>query len=281
MDNKNSGIILRRLAGYFFDQASTYWYIAIVLEILAGVIGVIFSVFIFTNIPSNIFSFISIALLVISYILKLLYDKSYDLAETMRRQSVLSEGLVWPIDQIQFDLWCQEGGIKAVKKAKAVQGEDDYYSSKLGSGAERLIEMTSESLFYTKFLYKKINKILIIILIPFMLVTFYFVAFLSVNYPIIGMTITKFLFGLIPLIISIDIIGWILRISRTNNELSTIEYSLTQLKKKHPIDLQNVLREVMEYNCQTVKGIPIPNFCFRRYHSEITQLWKFHEGNNE
>lgn len=83
------------------------------------------------------------------------------------------------------------------------------------------------------------------------------------------------------MVISIDLLGWIIRLGRITKEFEQIEYSLLNLNQSSGSNLPEVFREIMEYNCQLVKGIPIPKFIFKKYHSEISRLWEIRESNHQ
>ena len=101
-------------------------------------------------ITNAIFAGIAAALLVVGYYLRFSFESCYDVAETMRRQSVLSEGLGWPIARSQFNEWRQRAGGKLIKVAAANPRPSDYYATGEITGPKRLAEMTFESLFWTK-----------------------------------------------------------------------------------------------------------------------------------
>lgn len=128
------------------------------MELAAGLAAVIVSI----NNPSltagTIWAIVVVVVLSFGYYFRYSFEQMYDVAETMRRQSVLSEGLNWPISKSQFNEWRSKAGEKILGKFSLQSRPDNYYETKQSFGARRLAEMTFESTFWTKNLYKKMKK---------------------------------------------------------------------------------------------------------------------------
>ena len=97
---------LNQLSRLLFDTAARKWYIAFLLELIAGFASVTFSLIqIMPDTLKLCSAAATAALLVFAYILRQRFELQYDMAETMRRQSVLTEGLGYPIKSAMFSEW--------------------------------------------------------------------------------------------------------------------------------------------------------------------------------
>jgi hypothetical protein len=86
-----------------------------------------------------------LALFAWAYYLRLRFHNQYDLAETMRRQSVLTEALAWPIERVQATEWRRRAGRRILERFKLKPREADYYTTTQATGPARLVAMTLES----------------------------------------------------------------------------------------------------------------------------------------
>ena len=57
------------------------------------------------------------------------------------------------------------------------------------------------------------------------------------------------------------------------NFMKAIEDDLETLENSENLSKEHVLRLVAEYNCQIVRGFPIPGWFFRSQHDYIASLW--------
>ena len=155
---KKQGEELRVLAGYLFDRAVTYWYSAMITETVAGLLVVLVT-FLHLSEKGNVFAaIIGFFVLGLSYILKLKFEETYGNAETMRRQSLLSESLGWLISETQFSEWRLLACEKLLNKLEARTTDHKYYQTDVILGAKRMLEMTAESAFWTRHLYYYLRK---------------------------------------------------------------------------------------------------------------------------
>jgi hypothetical protein len=93
MDSRLRGEELSQLARFLFDDCADKWYAAFGLEVFAGILALILDLL---NLPSLWAlggALLGLALLILAYYLRLLFEDQYHSAETMRRQSVLTEAL--------------------------------------------------------------------------------------------------------------------------------------------------------------------------------------------
>jgi hypothetical protein len=267
---------LNQLSRLLFNKAAHFWYQGLLFEIIAGFLGIILSFFELTDDLKLLFGILGFALLFIAYVRKLQFDNVYDHAETMRRQSVLSEALGWPISKTQFSKWKQKAGKKVLEKFRVTKRDDNYYETKLSLGPERLLEMTIESAFWGRHLYGKLKQYVWIIFA--FIGALCLIAISIVPFNIIpknaGLQIVYSIYLLLPLILSINLFGWAIGLTDLENSLGQIEEDLENLKTSENINTEQVMRLVSEYNCKVVKGFPILNKMFKWWHDEIEQAWK-------
>lgn len=278
MEAKKQGEELNKISTILFSRAKTAWYCAIIFEIIAGLLAAI-SIILVKDINHNIVvAIVGFVFLLISYISKLLFENWHDIAETMRRQSVLTEALDWPISNEQFRDWKLRAGQKYVQIAQANNRDENYYETKELVGPKRLLEMTLESVFYTRALYSKV-KFWIWLMFFFSIMIFLLIVSLSsigsaLNS--IHQKIVFFSFLLLPLVLSIDMFGLALRIEKVNISLKDIEKDLERLQESSEIKIEYVMRIVSEYNCHISKGFPVPDWLFNLWHNEIKKCWDEH-----
>ena len=276
MDSQQKGASLNQLARFMFDAAARKWYWALLLEIIASAISVGLSM---TQLPGEfviVGAIVSIALLVWAYIYRLLFDFQYDTAEAMRRQSVLTEALGWPVNTIQISRWMQVAGEGIRAKLNQYPRDDNYYATSEKMGARRLLDMTAESAFYTRHLYLHMKSwawkgFITICLVFALALTIAAAKAIPDN---MAVAISRVILGLIPVVLGVNLLGWAMRLNRLAEEVCQIEEKLEELSQQKSPELARVLGFVAEYNCQVVQGIPIPNILFRRWQDEIADLWE-------
>ena len=93
MDNQQQGAELNQLSRILFDKAGWLWQISIVAELTAGVISVVISLLQPALETSTAWAIVVVGILVVAFYSRCRFGAIYDIAETMRRQSVLSEGI--------------------------------------------------------------------------------------------------------------------------------------------------------------------------------------------
>ncbi len=275
MDNKQQGAELNQLSRILFNKAAWHWQWYLITQVCAGFIGIASSLAQPSLEASIVTAVITVIVLFVSFYFRFRFDGIYDAAETMRRQSVLSEGLNWPISRAQFNEWKSMAGIRVLAAFSVQQRAPDYYETQRTFGPKRLAEMTFESAYWTKSLYRKLWFYLGIVICFAALV---FVIVLSASPFIhstapVGLYIVYAVYLLIPILLSIDFVGLMFRISRNIKSLIDIERSLEALSNEENPKIEEVMRLVSEYNCVVVCGIPIPDWVFKLHHGEIQQIW--------
>lgn len=276
-ENSERGEELNQLSRLLFDKAAGNWYLGLFVELLAGVLGIVFLGLLNFSANTNlVISVLLFSIWVYTYWLKLRSEDYYDNAETMRRQSVLTEGLDWEISKTAFSKWRLKAGNKILEKLEIKKRDENYYATKKEAGPKRLLEMTAESAFYTRNLYVKLNERL---WLSFIVITFLTVLCLGLTSTEVltsslKVQIAYFIFLFLPVILSIDILRWALKLGQLTKEIFDIEDKLELLSKEANLDIAQVMRLVSEYNCQVVQGIPIRNYFFKIWHDEIDSHWK-------
>jgi hypothetical protein len=275
MDSRQIGGELNQLARILFDSAAGNWYAAAGIEVFAGLLGAILSI---TGASGNwtlLGAIIGLALFGSAYYLRLRFEDKYDLAETMRRQSVLTEALGWPVERVQASEWRRRAGRKVGERFKLRPREQDYYSTPQAIGPSRLAEMTLESAFWTRHLYGKLRIIVWAIFIGALIVSGFVISIpaFGIAPQAIAVRIATAIYILLPVLLTIDLLGWAIRLGRLMSSIRAIEADLERLRNSDAMDTQQVLRLVSEYNCQVVSGFPIHPWIYRRWHDEIHELW--------
>jgi uncharacterized MnhB-related membrane protein len=276
VSNQEMGEELNQLARLIFDAAADNWYAAIGLEIAAGVLAVILATLNLSGDTALIGAMVGTILVVASYSLRLKFDIQYDTAETMRRQSVLSEALDWPISRVQMSEWRRQAGKQIRTQARLAPRDPDFYSTQKEIGAERLAEMTIESAFFTRHLYGKLCRWIWAVFITTLLaiVLLMALALIEAVPDSIDHLIASIVFAIIPVLLAIDLLGWGLRLKRLLSTIQSVEASLERLRGTPDMGVPQVLRLVAEYNCQVVTGIPIHNWLYAKWCNEIRKLWE-------
>lgn len=274
MDNQQ-GVELNQLSRILFDRAAAFWQSSIVFELVAGVIGVIVSIAQPSLKWSTVWAIIGAAILCVAYYLRYKFEEKYDVSETMRRQSVLSEALNWPIGRVQFSEWKSRAGKRILEKFSQQQRPNHYYETTEAFGAKKLAEMTFESIFWTKNLYKKIRLYVLCILVTIAAAFFLVISLSMISFSNQDLRIYFIytIYLLIPVLLTIDFLGLVIRTHRNIQSLNEIEKGVEKISQEQAPKIEEVMRLVSEYNCVVSTGIPIPNWLFKLHHDEIAKFW--------
>jgi hypothetical protein len=275
MDSRQIGNELNQLSRILFDDAASNWYASAGIEVIAGILGATLGVTGASGSWALLGAMVGLILFGWAYYLRLRFEHKYDLAETMRRQSILSEALGWPVERVQASEWRRRAGRKVVQQFTQRVREEDYYSTTEAIGPRRLAEMTLESAFWTRHLYGKLR---IIVWATF--VTALIVSALVISAPAFGVApqavavrIATAVYILLPVLLTIDLLGWAIRLGRLMSGIREVETDLERIEGADIVDAQQVLRLVSEYNCLVVNGFPIHPRLYQRWHDEIHKLW--------
>lgn len=271
---------LNQLSRLLFNRSAFYWYSAMAIEFEGGVIGVFVGILDCSGTWRLVIAVALFILLAYAYYLKIRFQYWNDTAETMRRQSVLAEALEWPIEATQFSDWRLRAGARILKKFKVQPRDEDYYTTQRDVGPQKLLDMTIESAFYTRHLYVKLKNwargIFATSLIIWILILSIVPIDLFNNKTRLELVCLLYLF--LPLIISLDVLGWSIKLGRISQSIKEIEVDMERLSNSSQADEIQVMRLVSEYNCQVVTGVPILNVLFNYWHDEIKELWDKRSG---
>lgn len=275
-DNKKRGEQLNQLSRLLFDNAANKWYWAMGIEVVAGLIGISAIFFSLSDSWKLAIAILGFILLSMAYYFRLRFEDMYDTAETMRRQSILTEALGWAIDRTQFSIWRQKAGKKILDKFKLQPRNKDYYVTKHSVGPRRLLEMTLESAFWTRHLYCKLQQIIwvlfaIVVIISIVVIS---IAVMNIIPESSKVPIVQAVYFFLPVVLSVNLFGWALKLNRLINSICEVEKGLENLKKQRRVTEQEVMRLVSEYNCQVTSGFPIPSVLFKLWYQEIQELWE-------
>ncbi len=135
--------------------------------------------------------------------------------------------------------------------------------------------MTTESAFYTRRLYTKLNARLwgLFALAVLSTIVSLSVALTQTVPDTIDILVAKAIYAIIPVALSINFLGWALRLGRSMAAIHEVETDLDRLQTSHDLDEGQIMRLVTEYNCQLVGGFPIHPWLFRLWGDEIKELW--------
>jgi hypothetical protein len=259
-----------------FDRAALTWQWSIGLELFAGAGGMLFSLNAFPADANLAGALLVLAIIVVAYILRYQTNGTYDDAETMRRQAVLSEGMGWELGRAELLEWRNRAGARIMAKAALNPRPDDYYDNSLGEGAKKLAEMTFESAHWTKCLYKHLRGYLVAILVAAALVVVALVVVALFDFlpseERTALAYAAFLFA--PVVLTVDFLGMVLKLNRAITELGKLAPSLEREARLASPKTGSVMRLVAEYNCVVSSGVPIPNWVWKRHSKAIADSWK-------
>lgn len=275
-DDQKRGEELNQRSRFLFDAAANNWYIGQVIDAVVGISAAVLSYVTLEGAVKYLLAVAAIVLALVAYFLKLRFASQYDMAETMRRQSVLTEGLGYPIGSTQFDVWKVRSGKRIEKRFRLEPRDPSYYTTKEAPGPKRLAEMLEESAFYTRNLYMRLRGLLLSVLVPLIL-TLAVVLFVV---PALG-SASPFTLGLanavllvVPIAVAADLVGAVLKLTRLINGIVNVEADVERLKKSKQVTETEALRLVFEYNSLTAAGYPIHNYLFQRWHADIEKAWR-------
>lgn len=275
MDNQQQAAALNQLSRLLFNQAALRWQLSLGVQFVAGIVGLIVSLVAPPVEASAAWALVVMLLLAVSYWLRFSFESSHDVAEIMRRQSVLSEGLDWPISRAQFNEWRSRAGKKLLNHAAKNPRPDDYYATKTPAGPKRLAEMTFESLFWTKNLYRKLQLYIgaFLAIVILILVAILIVSPLVSHDQATRIYLAYAVYLVVPVLISVDAVGLLMRLHRAITALSAIEPHIETLAGQTDPPVAELMRLLSEYNSTVATGVPIPNWVFSRHHDEIQGYW--------
>lgn len=273
MDNRAKD--LNQISRLIFDRAARWWQYSIGLELIAGSISVWASLSANKPETSLFWTIVVFVALAAAYALRQSASGAHDTAETMRRQSVLSEALGWEIDQAELVDWRSEAGKSVLKAVTEYPRPDNYYDNDLGIGARKLASMTFESAHWTKCLYVFLRQYLVVALVLGIagVLTLITVSAFSIVSQSQRVELALAAFLIAPVLIALDFLGLVLRLNRAISALKRLSVHLNQKARLSNPNVSSVMRLVSEYNCIVSAGIPMPNWIWKLHRSSISGSW--------
>ena len=136
--------------------------------------------------------------------------------------------------------------------------------------------MTLESAFWTQHLYEALRSILAASLAVAVvgLIASAYVALTVVQAPGVAALVAQLVATVIPLAISLDLVGWLLELGNDTSELREVERGLDRILDGQGVVEHDVLRLVAEYDSIVSGGPPIHPRLFTWKHDEIGDLWR-------
>ena len=268
------GSELGALSKILFDKAVCSWYLAIGIEVVAGGLAVAANIANGSDTTGTIFAILGFLLLVLAYYLKEKFYTQYDNAEAMRRESVLNLSMSWPISRTKMSEWRRCCGKEIALNDTSL--EDDYYETKEPPSPNKLLQMTQESAFWTRHLYNYLKNYVLVGFILSLFILFSIITFAAsgITQSNVSLKIVYVVYLILPIVLSVDMLGWFLRLNRLAKNILSVENDLESLEKELTINEQKVLVLVAEYNSQVISGFPVPSWFFKKYHDLISKLWK-------
>lgn len=277
MDNQDKGQNLNAVSKVLFDQASLLWYGALILDLLVAIASLITQNLTLEASKRLWIAIGLLSLVIVAYAMRLLNEARTDDAETMRRQSALTEGLDWPIGRTQLSKWRQKAGTKVLQKVEQAPRDAAYYSSSQEKpGPSKLLSMTVESAFWSRRLYGVMRNIAWVLCIALVVITLLVVGSV-VALPLdneAAKNVMAVIYTFLPtILVSINIFGIAFRLTRLVEGIAFVEEGLEDLERSTP-ELHEVLRLVYEYNCLLTSAVPIPKLLFRVMEGSLNKEWE-------
>ncbi len=276
IENIKKGEELSRFSNLLFNQSAAEWHWGVGLEMLTGFWMVLMVELGFSHELKLIFAVLGFVSFAVAYSLRFRAEDTFDLAETMRRQSVLSESLGWPVNHLQFSEWIRRCGHTVLQRFKQFERPNDYYSTKAEPGPRKLLEVTLESGFWTRRLYLKLRTLMGVVflgMIAFTIVVFC-MAVLRVVPEQEQIQLVSAVFLVLPSVMLFDLLEWILKINRLSDAIKEVELDLERLAEQPIVTESQVMRLISEYNCVVSDGFPIHPLLYTRWREQVREMWE-------
>jgi hypothetical protein len=259
---------LLQVARELFDKAATRWWAGWSVEFVVAVIGVGFGLTQQSDTHKLILATVGGTALAGTYALRVSAESTYVMAETIRRQSAYFEGIGWAIPGWQVGRWLSRAGTSTSAR------DPDYYSTRTDVGPQRIGEMTLESAFYSRMLFKDIARLMFVIFVVAACSLAFMIWFASSRFasPETATVVATSALSVLPALLALDALGRSLRLHAVANGIADVERDLEQALLAPAAE--PVLRLVSEYNCLVVLGIPIPARLFSMRRETISNAWR-------
>jgi hypothetical protein len=219
-----------------------------------------------------ILSVFGVALLVIWWIVKGLYDTARSAAQAARRGALLLGSLNQPLSAYEVQILRERFTVSADEARKNEKA--GYYATTLPPGSGRLAEMLEESALYSEHLQRISSKVMLGILL-FFVVLFVVIALATV--PFVerdkSLLILRVFLASLVFIMSSDVLGAYLQHRAAAKEIKDVRQRLSTADKVgYPVP--DVLLAMMDY-CASVESAPesVP-FTYECYAKDLDGRWK-------
>ncbi|OGE77834.1 MAG: hypothetical protein A2751_02185 [Candidatus Doudnabacteria bacterium RIFCSPHIGHO2_01_FULL_46_14] len=275
IENIKHGEELNHLAGLLFNRAAREWQWGVGIQMVMGAMMVLLSEGHLN--PSIKLGLVIFALsgFTLGYYLRFVSEDTFDMAETMRRQSVLSEGLGWDVNRRQFAIWKARAGTKVINEFKHSNRPVDYWDTKASPGPRRLLELTAESAFWAQRLYMKLRGLMWLGLVTIISAGIVVSVMSFIRHDEIeASAIVSLVFLLLPALLIFDFLDWIFKLNRVIDGIVEIESDMEMTLADRVVTRTQVLRLVAEFNATASGGFPIHPSLYRSWHNEIKTSWE-------
>ena len=221
------------------------------------------------------YTYVPVALLLIqigAFVLRELSIKSYSFAESVRRLAMFRDGLGIKLSDIQWKRL-----IKVARKRNIDEPPylGHYYDSKLPQGPERLLQILTESCFYTESIAHNSFRILITItainiLVVITLILVIVNAFTSHS---VLLNITLLSLPILSFWATGDVANMGLRFHELHKVCSDILLKCDELQRAKANQLDVIMRMVDDYNCALSASLPLPTKFYESEKVELNKSW--------
>jgi len=226
------------------------------------------------NLINNGYTFIPVALLIIqiaAFYFRELSIKRYSFGERVRRLAMLKDGLDVRISDIECKRLLKGMKDSNIKEPPYI---GHYYDSELPKGPARLLDILTESCFYTESIAHQSFKILIAIsslsifgiIIIILIVANAYTNQLLFNIVLVSLPLLSFW-------AAGDIVNMALRFMDLHKSCSYILLKCDELQKSNSIIIDEIMCLVDEYNCALSASLPLPTKFYKADQEELNNLW--------
>ncbi|MBI4428209.1 MAG: hypothetical protein HY562_03735 [Ignavibacteriales bacterium] len=195
----------------------------------------------------------------------------FSLAERIRRLSLLQDGLKIRLSNLQLKRIASRGN-KSTEEPPYI---GTYYASRLPQGPERLLEILSESCFYTEHIAGRAFKILTSLALGSCVAVIFLILSL-VNLDADAVVLKTFTMVTVPFLsfwATGDLTYMALRFRELRKECSLILDKCEELDKAKRHDLTEILLLVDDYNCSLASSLPLPTRFYEADKADLNELW--------
>ena len=220
---------------------------------------------------STTFPILLLVVQVIAFTLREKSTRDFSFAELIRRLALLQDGLGFQLSNLQLK--------RIITRSNQSMDEPpylaNYYASTLPQGPGRLLEILSESCFYTENIAGRAFTILV------SLVGCTSIALVFLIFPLIDayadpLVLRTFTIAIAPFLsfwATGDLIYMALRFRTLRSDCSSILDKCEDLERTNRHDLPEILQMVDEYNCSLASSLPLPTRFYEANKANLNKMW--------